>query len=1315
MDYRLEGLSSRSFEQLIQSIAIAEIGPSVVIFGDGPDGGREAAFKGKIPGLGDGSWDGYLVVQAKFRQVLSDRGRDGQWAAEQLQKEMDRYTASGFTGDRPDYYLYVTNVTLTPVQKQGSKDKVDAILRSAVNSKLLKGYDVWDRDKLCRFLDLHSDLRNAYAAWITAGDVLAKVVDDLAISAPDFDRTLSLFLQKELLADQYANLEQAGRAPEERVPIARVFVDLPLLETEDHFVDEASEPRGLVEQLLDAAHVKLNPGSARSLGPSEGRHPTQVSSKPGRWVLIGGPGQGKTTLGQFVCQLFRASLLAERPPQTISAEARTAMALIDRHCDASQISGPGVRRFPIRVVLSEFATALEEEDGNLSLLRFITRRVEQRIDRDVPIDAFRQWLNGYPWLIVLDGLDEVPSSSNRDAVLTAINEFWVDIADSETDALVLATTRPQGYNDDFAPSLYLHRTLAPLGQAKALSYGRQLAEARYGADRDRCERVIGRLERAARVETTARLMLSPLQVTIMATLVDQMGQPPEQRWSLFSEYYSVIYNREMERDIPAADILRRQKHNVDRIHRRVALVLQRDSEVARNTESHLSRDRFASIVRGRLEEEAYEGRELQELCDSILAAAAERLVFVVGVEEDRVGFEIRSLQEFMAAEALMDGGDDVVAGRLRSIASASAWRNVFLFAAGRCFADRQHLRDTVYTICAEQNSDLEDAGVSKAAATGASLAIDLSEDGSARDQPRYRRLLLEQALECVDRPASDLQARLARLYDDRSQSAFRDALEAGLRVPVVRSGTWRLLLSLVDGGVHWAEQMLLEAWPDNGGASEAALLGEMDGPLEIGARVSQVLASAALRHGIGYDERYVAMLEMAAKADVPWANLLARGVRRAKHSFGSAIPIAGVEPSSFRLTMTRVTSEDPSLNASLKEVPNVDVVHPAWRYEAIVGEFVNNPSCTALGDAIDEIMTHELLPYRWGQTGPWPLGACLGAIANGAQAEEIIEAARAGRMGNIDQWRAAEQRWLDGGVTTEDIGHFWEDGLPFDASVAKGGIPLYGCGWNVASPRTAYNVVDAWRHVPAPAGGKQVLARWALAIASLIPDRPDEGDGLLIGLNDFEILVENSGGLRIATEPPTWSEGAQVGVLHYLDGYENPVDLANALDELGRRSPSARGAFADHTVIIETLTGLVRARPGLMGAWRLLAAAMAQSGYTGWEAPDDVQRRWKLSAQAASITQILARSEPMPSAAEVIDAMSAEPGWIPLLEDALRTVVGDRDAGALVLDFDSHVGVPGNVSEAVLEHLIAETSLRRRAALQEPQRWKELELFDAPD
>jgi hypothetical protein len=80
-DYNLYGLSARSFEQLIQAIAVKVIGPGTVIFGDGPDGGREAVFDGMTQYPSSTSpWEGYVVVQAKFRQRLQNVEMDGAWA-----------------------------------------------------------------------------------------------------------------------------------------------------------------------------------------------------------------------------------------------------------------------------------------------------------------------------------------------------------------------------------------------------------------------------------------------------------------------------------------------------------------------------------------------------------------------------------------------------------------------------------------------------------------------------------------------------------------------------------------------------------------------------------------------------------------------------------------------------------------------------------------------------------------------------------------------------------------------------------------------------------------------------------------------------------------------------------------------------------------------------------------------------------------------------------------------------------------------------------------------------------------------------------
>ena len=85
-----------------------------------------------------------------------------------------------------------------------------------------------DYDQIRSFLDDNEEIRRGYAAWITPGDVLAAVIEELYLRTPDFGKILTRFLQSEMLSDEYVRLEQAGHNPEDHIPLANVFIDLPV-------------------------------------------------------------------------------------------------------------------------------------------------------------------------------------------------------------------------------------------------------------------------------------------------------------------------------------------------------------------------------------------------------------------------------------------------------------------------------------------------------------------------------------------------------------------------------------------------------------------------------------------------------------------------------------------------------------------------------------------------------------------------------------------------------------------------------------------------------------------------------------------------------------------------------------------------------------------------------------------------------------------------------------------------------------------------------------------------------------------------------
>ena len=742
-DYNLTGLSSRSFEQLIQAIALKIISPQTIIFGDGTDGGREATFRGKTNYNNDEPWDGYIVLQAKFCQrPTNDTAKDGAWAIAQLKKELEDFANPDKKRTKPEYYIFITNVTLTPVLEKGSKDKAYKVFDEYKDTVPVKDYDVWDYDKICRFIDNNDDIRKAYAAWITPGDVLSQVMELLTFNKPNFETVIYSFLQKELLSDLYANLEQAGHSNEDKIPLASVFVDLPVAGIHSKKTTTTGEDSNIVASLLELARQKFDRSSLKSDRSQENLARELIWSykehTPGRWVVIGGPGQGKTTIGQFLCQLFRVAILKDKT-DIGNFEIQRALINFKSQCQQENICFPQARRFPLRIVLNEFAAVLASNDSINSVLDYIAWQIRRRTSREIDVEDIRQWLANYPWLIVLDGLDEVPASSNRDRVLTAIRDFNVDVDELNADVMIVATTRPQGYNQDFDTDYYNHVYLSPLSKEQALHYARRLLKLRYSNDNERQLKIILRLERAAKDDFTSRLMQSPLQVTIMTVLLNKTGQAPKDRWSLFNKYYDIIYDREVEREIPASDILRDYKADIDSIHYRVGLLLQVQSESSGKTDARLSVEDFTTLVRSRLEEEGHEGKECEVLTKKIIQAAANRLVFLIGLEQDIVGFEVRSLQEFMASEAIMNGSDEQIRNRLEEIIPIISWRNVVLFAIGKCFArnEQEHLRESIYTKCSALN-DLDE--LNSACLSGSKLALDILEDGSVTHKPKYLKL-----------------------------------------------------------------------------------------------------------------------------------------------------------------------------------------------------------------------------------------------------------------------------------------------------------------------------------------------------------------------------------------------------------------------------------------------------------------------------------------------------------------------------------------------------------------------------------------------
>ena len=217
----------------------------------------------------------------------------------------------------------------------------------------------------------------------------------------------------------------------------------------------------------------------------------------------------------------------------------------------------------------------------------------------------------------------------------------------------------------------------------------------------------------------------------MATIVAARGDPGEDRWKLFDSYYRTIYDRERQKAVPPYDaVLSKHQSLIDRLHHDIGFLLQFYGESSSNEAVSISKAHFRQLVDSYLAEDGYEGSDRTALRDLVVEAAHERLIFLTSRTVDELSFEVRSLQEYMAAECLMNGEPGVVRTRLRAVAATPYWRNVFLFAAGNCFADvrTRHLQDAIRVLCV----DLDDSNDGLVAATysGADLALDVLQSGA---------------------------------------------------------------------------------------------------------------------------------------------------------------------------------------------------------------------------------------------------------------------------------------------------------------------------------------------------------------------------------------------------------------------------------------------------------------------------------------------------------------------------------------------------------------------------------------------------------
>lgn len=699
MQYNLEKLGHEEFEELSQSLVQKIIGPGVKVYGMGSDGAREATFQGKAPYPStEEHWDGFWIFQAKFHNINQIGQKN---ARAKLLKELDEELETiSKLNYKCENYILITNVSLSPLFRMGTKDKIDNEIIPKYPE--IRNIHVWGAEEVSRFLDAYPEIRKTYDHLLLPSDIIALLIDSIKKDDATLAQTIKLYCQGCFDNERCAVLDDAGDM-EDKLPLEQVFIDLDVKP-----VGLPPDPRysDLIPDWLKEAYVGDRTSALSYL----------LDDKIQGLVLVGGPGSGKSTLGQGIAQIHRGCIIGK------IVEFRATLGGYSKW----------KTRLPFRILLREYAQWVTSQLASQkpdSLFYYVSGLVSKDSGgREVSPEALQKITEKIPILLILDGLDEVSDKKLRAKVLDNINSFTNQVRDIlNGDLRIIGTTRPHGYSEEFDPKHFLHLNLQKVSFEKASGYARLWANSRVSPSD--IERTIETFKLCIKDKVVGILSQTPLQITILLVIIRARGTPPKQREELFDRYMDIIYQRETKR---RPELLQTDRELIYGLHKYIGYILhkraERDATAALMDASEFKEKVTEYLVNTN---PLLEGMELENKANQIMREAGLRLVLLEGLQDGKIGFGLTSVREFFAAAHLVDTAKNTLESdnRFKAIATLPHWRNVALFFAGRVGRNRPGEAPSMIDIC--RSIDIE--GVDRFLKRGANLVSEIVDDRDMRE------------------------------------------------------------------------------------------------------------------------------------------------------------------------------------------------------------------------------------------------------------------------------------------------------------------------------------------------------------------------------------------------------------------------------------------------------------------------------------------------------------------------------------------------------------------------------------------------------
>lgn len=646
--YLYERLGDHDFQQLVSALLAIQF----------PDY-RPMALRqtdGGVDGLRNIDPETLLIYQVKW-SVSGTEKNPVSWLDAVVKKELNNLRQLAKDGVRN--YVLVTNVASTAKPKTGTFSQLNRKLKEHAKNV---GFDqmtcIW-REALNPWVDNAPDSTKwAYADMLAGWDLIRYLVaEQVGTAKNQADRKLI----RKIAAAQWDD--------DQRVKFSQADVDREMVV--DLFVDVTAD------QVHSPTETRMRSSAPTPLGGAA----AHLLHSPIPFTLVrGAPGQGKSTLSQYICQVHRSAFIPES----------------ERPESLPELKNP---RFPIRLDLSDYALWLAGNDvwDHSDDRRPATKK--PRKGEQAAIECFladllthdsggitttattvQDIFERVPSLVVLDGLDEVGSASIRRRVVNEIDAFASRAKTYSEPLKVVVTTRPSaGELAEPSPHMFGIVTLNQLTGDQRADYLRKWCAVRGIKSKD--GRALRRsFQEKSREPYIHELAGNPMQLTILLDLLHQQGAAtPTQRTDLYDKYVDLLLAREANKHPKA---VRDHKEELLEIIPFLGWYLHAHTEESQINGRMSIGDLKAAM---RHFQHTYGNRE--SIVDQLFEGASDRLWALTSKVDGTYEFEVLSLREYFAARFLYrtsgeDNADFDSTTVLRELLRRPYWLNTARFYGG---------------------------------------------------------------------------------------------------------------------------------------------------------------------------------------------------------------------------------------------------------------------------------------------------------------------------------------------------------------------------------------------------------------------------------------------------------------------------------------------------------------------------------------------------------------------------------------------------------------------------------------------------------